>query len=61
MKDLIKVLDGRDFRERWDGLFIKYDDYENISYGNYEQELHDLFEYHSFPFDEELHEVWDIE
>lgn len=60
-KILIKVLDGRDFRERWDGLFIKSEDFENISCGNYEEELHNLFEYHSFPFNENLHEVWEVE
>ena len=59
-QEKIKVLDGRDFRDRWDGLFITLDDYENIDCDEYEQQLHDLFEYHSFPFDESKHEYWEL-
>ncbi|EMC7871918.1 hypothetical protein [Acinetobacter baumannii] len=61
MSELIKVLDGGDFRDRWNELCIKLEDYENINCDNYEQELHDLFEYHSFVFDESKHEYWEIE
>ncbi|QVW53907.1 hypothetical protein TaPaz_126 [Acinetobacter phage TaPaz] len=61
MTDLIKVLDGGDFRTRWEGLCITLEDFENINYENYEQELHDLFEYHSFKFYENKHEYWEIE
>ncbi|MFZ5393311.1 hypothetical protein ACOY72_03675 [Acinetobacter seifertii] len=61
MSELIKVLDGGDFRDRWEGLCIKLEDYENINCDNYEQELHDLFEYHSFKFDETKQEYWEAE
>lgn len=57
----IKVLDGRDFRDRWNDLCITLDDYENINCDNYEQELHDLFEYNSFAFDESKHEYWELD
>lgn len=60
MSELIKVVDGRDFRERWDGWFITLDDYENIDCDDYEQQLFDLFENHSFKFDESKHEYWEI-
>lgn len=56
MSDLIKVMDGNDFRDRWKGLCITLEDYENICCSNYTQELHDLFEYGSFEFDETKHE-----
>lgn len=56
----IKVLDGRDFRDRWDNYCIKLSDYENIDCDNYDQQLYDLFEYHSFTFDESKHEYWEL-
>lgn len=59
--DKVKVLDGRDFGLRWNGCFITLEDYENITYGKYEQEIWDLLEYNSFEFDEYKHEVWEIE
>lgn len=61
MSELVKVLDGGDFRDRWSGLYITLEDYENINHENYEQELFNLFEYHSFEFDHEKHKYWEIE
>lgn len=61
MADLIKVVDGGNFRNRWEGLCITLKDFENIKCDNYELELYNLFEYHSFQFDDELHEYWEIE
>lgn len=59
--ELIKVVDGRDFRDRWNDLCITLEDYENINCDNYEQELHDLFEYNSFTFDKSKHEYWELD
>lgn len=61
MSGLIKVLDGGDFRDRWSGIYITLEDYENISSDNYEQELFNLFEYHGFEFDCKKHKYWEIE
>lgn len=61
MSELVKVLDGGDFRDRWSGLYITLEDYENINHDNYEQELFNLFEYHSFEFDHTKHKYWEIE
>lgn len=61
MTDLIKVIDGGDFRDRWEGWVITLEDFENININNYHQELHNLFEHHSFKFDESKHEYWEIE
>ncbi|MBF6687478.1 hypothetical protein HN258_04765 [Acinetobacter baumannii] len=61
MSELIKVLDGGDFRDRWSGIYITLEDYENISSDNYEQELFNLFEYHGFEFDHKKHKYWEIE
>ncbi|QXM18561.1 hypothetical protein Phab24_id115 [Acinetobacter phage Phab24] len=61
MVDLIKVIDGGDFRDRWEGWCIILEDFENINCSNYDQELYNLFEYHSFKFDESKHEYWEIE
>lgn len=61
MSELVKVLDGGDFCDRWSGLYITLEDYENINHDNYEQELCNLFEYHSFEFDYEKHKYWEIE
>lgn len=57
----IKVLDGRDFSARWDNYCIKLSDYENIACDSYDQQLYDLFEYHSFSFDESKHEYWELD
>ena len=59
--ELIKVLDGRDFRERWDGLCITLEDYEDIDCDDYDQQLYNLFEHNSFAFDESKHEYWDLD
>lgn len=61
MTDLIKVVDGGDFRDRWEGWCITLEDFENIKCSNYDQELYYLFEYHSFKFDESKHEYCEIE
>ncbi len=53
----LKVIDGGNIRDRWKGCFVLTSDYENLSASDYEQELFDLFEYNSFNFDENCHEL----
>jgi len=60
MSELIKVVDGGEFDEKWCDLCITLDTYENIDCENYDKQLHDLFENHSFEFDLTKHEYWDI-
>lgn len=51
----IAVIDGGDFRYRWNGLCISVSEYESIGGEDYDDQLHYLFEYCSFVFDGSKH------